>query len=110
MTGVFQLSSYTPHDGKLDPLLARFRDHTMRLFERHGIQSVGYWLQPGEDQPTKVVYLLRHDSRESAEANWAAFGADPEWIAAYQESMHDGPLVAHIDKHFLEPTDFSPLR
>jgi hypothetical protein len=107
---VFQLSVYTPHEGKLDALLARFRDHTVRLLARHHVQSVGYWLSEVSGEPTRLVYLLRHDSREAAEANWAAFGADPEWVAAYQASMHDGPLVADIQKSFLDPTDFSPLQ
>lgn len=109
MADVFELSVYTPHEGKLDALLARFRQYTVRLLARHGVESVGYWLQGGDVGPTRLVYLLRHNSREAAEANWAAFGADPEWVAAYEASMHDGPLVAHIEKSFLDPTDFSPL-
>lgn len=107
--GVYELCTYLPHEGKLDALLARFRDHTVRLLARHGIRSVGYWLREAEGERTRLVYLLAHPSVAEATANWAAFGADPEWQAAYEASMADGRLVEVIEKAFLEPTDFSPL-
>jgi hypothetical protein len=107
---VYELCRYLPHDGKLDALLARFREHTVRLFARHGIRSVGYWLEPRENDRTRLVYLLQHPDRESAAANWASFGQDPEWLRAYQASMSEGPLVEVIEKWFLDPADFSPLR
>ena len=107
--GVYELCRYLPHEGKLDALLARFRDHTHRLLARHGIRGVGYWLEETPGERTRVVYLLAHPSRAAAEANWAAFGADPEWQAAYQASMGEGRLVEVLEKTFLTPTGFSPL-
>ena len=110
MPDVYELCRYLPHEGKLDALLSRFRSHTIRLFARHGIASVGYWLEPRDGERTRLVYLLRHRTRADAIANWASFGRDPEWLEAYQNSMVDGPLVEHMEKSFLNPTDFSALQ
>ena len=106
---VYEFCDYVPNDGKLPALLERFRDHTIRLFARHGIRSVAFWTTAAEGSPTHLVYLLAHDDEESAVRNWAAFGADPEWVAAYQASMADGPLVASMTKRYLHPTEFSAL-
>ena len=77
---VFELRTYTAPDGKLPDLQARFRNHTMRIFEKHGIKNVGYWVP--QDAPAKdntLIYVISHESREAAKKSWAAFGADPEW-------------------------------
>ncbi len=110
MPDVYELCRYLPHEGKLDALLARFREHTVRIFARHGIASVGFWLEPREGERTRLVYLLQHPDREGATANWESFGQDPEWQQVYMASMTDGPLVEAIEKWFLDPVDFSPLR
>lgn len=101
---IFELRTYFPNEGKLEPLLRRFRDHTIRIFDRHGIASVGYWVS-GET----LIYILSHASREAARQNWDAFRADPEWKKVAAESEVDGKLVARIESVFMEATDFSPI-
>ena len=106
---VFELRVYHPSAGKLPELLARFRDHTMKLFEKHGIKNVAYWTPT--DAPQKgnlLVYMLAHPSREAADANWKAFREDPEWIAVKQKSEVNGALVEKIDSTYLMMTEFSP--
>jgi hypothetical protein len=108
---VYELRTYTANEGKLDALHARFRDHTLRLFEKHGMENVVYFAP--SDAPlaeNTLVYLVAHDSREAATASWAAFGTDPEWIAARDASQVDGALVAGVESVFLTTTDYSPLR
>ncbi len=79
-SAVFELRTYTTNEGKLDNLNARFRDHTVRLFKKHGIESVGYWV-PTDEKKSKntLIYVIRHESREAAKASWRAFGSDPAW-------------------------------
>ena len=108
-TGVYELRIYHAYEGKLDDLLRRFRDHTMKLFEKHGIKNVAYWTPT--DEPLKgktLVYILGHPSREAATANWQAFRDDPEWQAVRDKSEANGKLVEKIDSTFLVLTDFSP--
>ncbi len=106
---VFELRIYTTHPGKLDALLARFRDHTCALFEKHGVTNLGYWTPTDADKGAgaKLVFLLGHASRESAAASAAAFRADPAWIAARAASEADGPINASTESIFLAPTDYS---
>ena len=106
---VFELREYHAAEGKLDALLARFRDHTDTIFKRHGIVSVGYWTPT--DDPLKgktLVYMLRHPSREAATANWAAFHDDPEWKSVAAASEVNGKLTTSIESTFMKLTDFSP--
>lgn len=115
---VYELRIYTAHPGRLPDVLARFRNHTCALFERHGIVNIGYWteLQPkgveraGTEQKDgdKLYYVLKHKSRAAAEASWAAFRADPEWIKARAASEENGPIVQTIESTFLAAADFSP--
>jgi len=108
-TTVYELRVYHPAEGKLPDLLRRFRDHTMALFEKHGIRNVAYWTPT--DAPQKgnlLVYMLEHPSREAADANWNAFRTDPEWIAVKSQSEASGKLVERIDSTYLSLTDFSP--
>jgi hypothetical protein len=106
---VFELREYHTYEGKLDDLLARFRNHTITIFNRHGIESVAYWT-PTED-PLKgktLFYMLKHPSREAATANWAAFHDDPEWKQVSAASEANGKLVEKVESTFLKLTDFSP--
>lgn len=106
---VYELRIYHVVPGKLGDLVARFRDHTMRLFADHGIKSVAYWT--ALDEPTKsntFFYVLEHPSREAATANWKAFQDDPEWKRVKAKSEENGKLVEKIDSTFLALTDFSP--
>jgi len=108
-TTVYELRVYHTFEGKLEDLLRRFRDHAMRLFEKHSIRNVAYWTPV--DDPLKgrtLFYILAHPSREAAAANWQAFRDDPEWQAARDKSEANGKLVAKVDSTFLTLTDFSP--
>ena len=107
---VYELRMYHVHDGKMDALQARFRDHTDAIFKRHNMKSIGYWVP--EDAPSSqnlFIYILEHPSREEAEKNWAVFQADPEWKNVKAESEKQGPLADHIDRYFMDPTSFSAL-
>lgn len=108
MAQIYELRTYTAEPGRLDALLARFRNHTVGLFARHGMTNIGYWVPT--DQPDTLVYLLAHASPQTAAASWDAFKADPEWQAVRAVSEEDGPIVRSITSVFLEPTDFSALR
>ncbi|HKW57437.1 MAG TPA: NIPSNAP family protein [Candidatus Acidoferrum sp.] len=108
-TAVYELRVYHVHEGKLDALLARFRDHTMQLFEKHGLKNLAYWLPTDEPLTGKtLVYMLVHPSREAADANWKSFREDPEWVSVKSKSEANGPLVEKVDSTFLTLTDFSP--
>ncbi len=104
---IYELRTYVAEPGRMDALCARFRDHTVGIFERHGMTNVGYWV-PAE-QPDTLVYLLAHDDPEVAATSWDAFRSDPEWQAVKAASEHDGPVVRSVTSSFLEPTDFSAL-
>jgi hypothetical protein len=108
-TAVYELRVYHANPGKLESLVARFRDHTMRIFAKHGIKSVAYWT--ALDEPVKsstLIYMLEHPSRDAATANWKSFQEDPEWKGVKEKSEANGKLVEKIDSTFLTLTDFSP--
>jgi hypothetical protein len=108
---VFELRTYTAPEGKLDALQARFRDHTIRIFQRHGMVSVGYWLpQDSALRQNTLVYLLAHPSRAAADRAWQEFSADPEWQRVSEESQRDGRIVTQVQRMYLDPTDFSPMK
>ena len=108
---VYELRTYTALEGKLPVLLARFKDHTIQLFEKHGIENVGYWVP--SDAPRNqntLIYLLKHKSREAATASWDAFRKDPAWQKAQKESEASGKIVDKIESVFMSATDFSKLK
>ena len=108
---VYELRTYTSPDGKLGDLQARFRNHTVKLFERHGITSVGYFVpQDAPKSQNTLIYILAHKDRESAKQNWAAFQKDPEWQAVYKESSKNGPLQTEVLSVFMDPLEFSQLK
>src|SRR5215210_5155198 len=107
---VFEIRTYTAPEGKLAELHQRFRDHTTRIFEKHGMTSIGYWMPL--DQPLSqntLIYILAHPSREAAKQNWAAFAADPEWKKVSAESQMNGRIVEKVEAVFAAPTDYSPI-
>jgi hypothetical protein len=108
---VFELRTYTAPEGKLGDLVARFRDDTLRIFEKHGMENVGYWVPT--DAPASgntLVYILAHDSRDAAAKSWAGFRDDAEWKAVAERTQANGPIVSKVESVFLEATDFSPLK
>lgn len=104
---VFELRTYTTYDGKLVDLHKRFADHTMAIFEKHGMENIGYWTPM--DKENTLIYIIAHESREAAKENWNAFGADPEWQEAYQASREDGPIVEKVESVFMTSTPYSPM-
>jgi hypothetical protein len=106
-TRCFELRTYHAAPGKLDDLSARFREHTLKLFEKHGMTSLGYWI-PVDNTNYVLIYLMAYPSREAREKSWKEFGADPDWKKAQSESEANGKLVLKADSVFLTATDFSP--
>jgi hypothetical protein len=106
-TRCFEMRTYFAAPGKLDDLLARFRDHTVKLFERHGITNIGYWV-PIENKDKKLVYVIAFPSREEREKRWKEFGADPDWQTARKASEEKGKLLTKVESVYLSATDFSP--
>ena len=104
---VYEMRTYYASPGKLEALHDRFRNHTLKLFEKHGMINIGYWV-PIENPEHKLVYFLRHASEEAAKASWAAFRADPVWKKVHADSEKDGKLVAKIESIYLTSTDYSP--
>jgi hypothetical protein len=108
-SGVYELRVYHAAAGKLGELLARFREHTIKIFNRHGMKSVAYWTPVDEPEKSNTLfYILHHLSREAAATNWKSFQDDPEWKAVRDKSEANGKLVEKVDSTFLVLTDFSP--
>lgn len=108
---VFEIRTYYTLPGRLDALQKRFRDHTRRIFEKHGMTSVGYWVpQDSPAHENTLIYIISHASREQAKANWAAFIADPEWKKVADDSQKDGKIIEKIESVFVDATDYSPIK
>jgi hypothetical protein len=108
----FELRTYVAAPGKFEALHARFRDHTSKLFVKHGMEIIGYWVPADAEKgaTNTLVYLLAHKSREAAKASWTAFGNDPEWKKARAESEANGKLVEKAESVYLKATDYSPMK
>ena len=105
---VYELRIYHAVEGKLPELVARFRDHTTKLFEKHGIRNVAYWTPTDDPQKGKtLIYIVAHPSREAAAKNWQAFREDPEWVAVRDKSEANGKIVESVDSTYMVLTDFS---
>lgn len=107
---VYELRIYYAAPGKLSALNARFREHTLKLFAKHGMRNVAYWNeQPTREAPEgRLVYVLAYPSRKARDASWKAFGADPEWRAVVAASEAGGKLVTKVDSVFMNLADYSP--
>ena len=108
---VFEIRTYHCFPGRLEALNKRFREHTMKMFEKHGMTNVAYWTF--QDSPAKedtLIYVISHASREQAKANWAAFSADPEWQKIAADSQVDGKIVEKVESVFVDATDYSPIK
>ena len=110
-TRVFEMRTYYAEPGKMKALHSRFRDHTNKLFEKHGMTLIGYWVPTDpKEAEEKMIYILAYPSKEAAEKSWKAFRADPVWNAAREASEKDGKLVKKAESVFLNPTDYSPIK
>ena len=120
---VYELRIYYPHEGRLEAILTRFRDHTTGLFEKHGFTNVGYWVTRPNESPSyattiiagnegkeSLLYLVSFPDMDARNRSWESFINDPEWVRVYEESRKEGPLVREIDQIFLNPADFSLLK
>ncbi len=108
---VYEMRTYTSGPGKLSDLQARFRDHTVGLFERHGMKNIGYWVPTDAPQSENtLIYVLEYPSRDAATASWEAFRADPDWVEARAESERNGRLAISVDSVFMTATDYSPIK
>ena len=108
---VYELRTYTATPGNLDNLHARFRDHTTRIFSKHGMEVVAYWTPTDPEKAADtLIYVLKHSSQETADASWAAFIADPEWTAVAEASNANGPILGGIEREYMIATDYSPLQ
>jgi hypothetical protein len=108
----FEMRTYYAAPGKLEALNARFRDHTCRLFKKHGMEIVGFWIPQDKEKGSEntLVYILAHKSREAAKRSFADFGNDPEWKKARAESEVNGKLVEKVESVFMSATDYSPMK
>ena len=108
---VFEVRTYTAPDGKLGELHARFRDHTIGIFNKHAMKSVIYLSpQDAPDSANTLIYVLEHPSREAAKKAWADFQTDPEWVKVSAESQVNGRIVSKVVSVFADPTDYSPMK
>lgn len=111
---VFEMRTYYAAPGKLEDLQARFRNHTVKLFEKHGMTNVGYWVpvdaKTGEPNGETLVYILAYPSLEARAKSWEGFGKDPEWNSVKTETEKNGKLVDKVDSVFLKATDYSKLK
>jgi hypothetical protein len=99
---VYELRTYTTLPGRLPALHKRFAEHTLALFEKHGMKNEMYWTPVDEKlKENTLIYVVSHDSMEAAEKSWKAFQADPEWHKARDASEADGKIVAKVDRVYM---------
>ncbi|MBA4057690.1 MAG: NIPSNAP family protein, partial [Marivirga sp.] len=108
---VFELRTYTCLPGRLPNLITRFKDHTLKLFEKHNMENIAYFTSIEKDNgQAKLVYLLAHKSEDEAAKSWTAFRADPVWVAARDASEKDGKIVEKVESVFMKPLNFSKIK
>ena len=107
---IHELRIYTAVPGRLPDVLARFRDHTIRIWQRHGVRQAGFWTTLVGGDANELTYLLAWESMAERETRWSAFQADPEWIRIKGETEANGAIVVRVENSFLAPTSFSSVR
>ncbi len=105
---LYELRTYTSPPGKLDELNARFRNHTMALFEKHGMKNIMYWVPV--DTPDTLIYVIAHKDKAAADASWAAFREDPVWKKVAEETQKNGKIVEKVESVYMTATDYSPMK
>jgi hypothetical protein len=108
----FELRTYHVKPGKLEALETRFRDHVNKIFAKHGMQVIGFWVPMEKDGAYEnlLVYMLAFPNRQARDDDWKAFTADPDWKTVKAESEKDGKLVEKVDSQYLTATEYSPLK
>jgi hypothetical protein len=106
----FELRTYYAAPGKLEELNARFRDHTNKLFVKHGMELIGYWVPMDKAQGDKLIYIIAHKSRDAAKKSWQDFQDDSDWKKVKAESEAKGKLVEKVESVYMAATDYSPLK
>jgi hypothetical protein len=107
---IYEFRVYQPVSGRMPNLLARFRDHTVPIWEKHGIRPLGFWTTLIGESSNELTYILPWESLADREAKWMKFQNDPDWHKARDDSERDGPIVASIRNQILAPTEFSALK
>ncbi len=107
---IHELRIYRVLPGRMPALLDRFQNHTLRIWDRHGIRQAGFWTTLVGSSNIELTYLIAWESLAEREARWGAFMADPEWLAVRAETEREAPIVAEISNQFLQPTVFSAVR
>ncbi len=107
---LYELRTYHVIAGRMPAMLKRFREHTIQLFEKHGMENIGYWTPVGKEGETRLVYILAHNGPEAAKKSWQGFRDDPVWQKARDASEADGKIVDKVESVFMNPTDFSKLK
>jgi hypothetical protein len=111
MPRLYELRTYTTLEGRLPALEKRFKDHTLKLFEKHGMKNGMYWIPTDPKlKENTLIYVVSHDSQEAADKSWADFQKDPEWIKARDASEADGKIVANVVRVYMQLTDWSPVK
>jgi hypothetical protein len=108
----FEIRTYYAAPGKLEELHARFRNHTMKLFKKHGMGVVGFWGPTDKEKGSEntLVYVMVFANRAARDKAWKDFGADPEWLSARKESEKNGRLAEKVESVILMATDYSPIK
>ena len=107
---IYEYRVYEAVPGRLPDVEARFRNHTVKLFEKHGFKNIGYWKANVGDYSNRLIYIVAFENVEARERAWASFRSDPEWLRVVAESEANGPIVARVFNTLLTPTDYSPLQ
>tara|TARA_S200000501_G_C20577023_1_gene635503 strand:- start:36 stop:362 length:327 start_codon:yes stop_codon:yes gene_type:complete len=107
---IYEIRIYECFAGKLENLNSRFRNHTLKLFEKHGIKNIGYWENDVGPNSNTLTYLLAYPSHDSRAKSWKEFREDPEWKKVVEDSHKDGIIVKNVENQLLNPTDYSPLK
>ncbi|CCG99919.1 NIPSNAP family containing protein [Fibrella aestuarina BUZ 2] len=103
----YEMRIYYPMPGKYDAIVDRFRQYTTKIFEKHGMQNIGYWV-PTDPAKQELIYVLAYPSRAARDSSWKAFGSDPEWRAVVAKTEANGKLVERVESIFMMESDLSP--
>ncbi|GAA4403270.1 hypothetical protein GCM10023187_19200 [Nibrella viscosa] len=106
-TRLYEMRIYHPNPGKYEAIVDRFRQYTLKIFEKHGMENIGYWT-PTDTSRKELIYILAYPNREARDAAWKAFSGDPAWKEVVQKTEANGKLVAKVDQIFLTAADISP--